>query len=59
MRVNLARRGFDATVQAVPRDGGTWYRLRVGRYASAEQAEQVMRRLRDREGVSRAYVASQ
>jgi DedD protein len=59
MRANLARRGFDATVQAVPRDGGTWYRLRVGRYASAEQAEQVMRRLRDREGVSRAYVASQ
>jgi len=59
MRANLARRGFDATVHAVPRDGGTLYRLRVGRYASAEQAEQVMRRLRDREGVSRAYVASQ
>ena len=59
MRANLARRGFDATVHAVPRDGGTVYRLRVGRYASAEQAEQVMRRLRDREGVSRAYVASQ
>jgi DedD protein len=59
MRANLARRGFDATVQAVPRDGATWYRLRVGRYASAEQAEQAMRQVRDRGGVSRAYVASQ
>jgi cell division protein FtsN len=59
MRANLARRGFDATVQAVPKDGGTWYRLRVGRYGSAEQAEQVMRQVRDRGGVSRAYVASQ
>ena len=59
MRATLARRGFDATVQAVPKDGGTWYRLRVGRYASAEQAEQAMRQVRDRGGVSRAYVASQ
>ena len=59
MRANLARRGFDATVQAVPKDGGTWYRLRVGRYASAEQAEQAVRQVRDRGGVSRAYVASQ
>src|SRR5262249_14259562 len=59
MRANLARRGFDATVQAVPKDGSTWYRLRVGRYASAEQAEQAVRQVRDRGGVSRAYVASQ
>jgi len=59
MRANLARQGFDATVQAVPKDGSTWYRLRVGRYASAEQAEQAMRQVRGRGGVSRAYVASQ
>jgi cell division septation protein DedD len=59
MRATLARRGFDATVQAVPKDGTTWYRLRVGRYASAEQAEQAVRQVRDRGGVSRAYVASQ
>ena len=59
MRANLARRGFAATVQAVPKDGSTWYRLRVGRYASAEQAQQAVRQVRDRGGVSRAYVASQ
>jgi cell division protein FtsN len=59
MRASLARRGFDATVQAVPKDGSTWYRLRVGRYASAEQAEHAVRQVRDRGGVSRAYVASQ
>jgi cell division protein FtsN len=59
MRANLARRGIDATVQAVPKDGGTWYRLRVGRYASAQQAEQATRQVRDRGGVSRANVASQ
>jgi cell division septation protein DedD len=55
----LRRRGYDAEMVSVQRDGDTWYRLRVGRYATAEQANEVMRRLRDVEGVSHAFVASE
>jgi hypothetical protein len=43
----------------VERDGDTWYRLRVGRYATAEQATEIMRRLRDVEGVTHVFVASE
>jgi len=55
----LRRRGYDVEMVSVQRDGDTWYRLRVGRYATAEQANEVMRRLRDVEGVSHAFVASE
>lgn len=54
----LRRRGYDATIVQVERDGDTWYRLRVGRYASAEQATDTMRRLRDVEGVTHVFVAT-
>ena len=43
----------------VPRDGATWYRIRVGRYATAGQATEAMQRLRDQEGVSHVFVASE
>ena len=36
----------------------TWYRVRVGRFASAEQATEVMQRLREHEGVSHVFVAT-
>jgi cell division septation protein DedD len=55
----LRRRGYDATMVQVERDGDTWYRLRVGRYATAEQATETMRRLRDVEGVTHVFVASE
>jgi cell division septation protein DedD len=55
---NLRKRGYDAEMVQVQRDGDTWYRLRVGRYGTAEQANEVMRRLRDVEGVTHAFVAS-
>lgn len=55
----LRHRGYDAVVTHVQRDGETWYRLRVGRYQNSEQASQVMRRLREQEGVARAFVASE
>jgi cell division septation protein DedD len=56
---NLKRRGYDAVLVQVQRDGDTWYRLRVGRYASAEQASEVMKKLRENEGVAHAFVASE
>jgi len=55
----LRGRGYDAAVVQVQRDGDTWYRVRVGRFASAEQATEVMQRLREREGVLHVFVASE
>ncbi len=55
----LRRRGYDVALTHVVRDGETWYRIRVGRYATAEQASQMMRRLREQEGVTHAFVASE
>jgi cell division protein FtsN len=36
----------------VLRNGETWYRVQVGRFANAEQASDMMRRLREREHVN-------
>ena len=55
----LRSKGYDATIVEVPRDGATWYRIRVGRYATAGQATEAMQRLRDQEGVSHVFVASE
>jgi cell division protein FtsN len=55
----LRTRGYDATLVRVLRDRDTWYRVQVGRFASAEQAMDVMHRLREREGVTHAFVASE
>jgi len=53
----LHGKGYDAVVVRLPRDGDVWYRVRIGRYATSEQATEVMQRLRDREGVQHAFVA--
>jgi len=58
LMATLRRRGYDATLVQVERDGDTWYRLRVGRYASSEQATDTMRKLRDVEGVTHVFVAT-
>jgi len=54
----LRGRGYDASIVEMPRDGATWYRIRIGRYATAGQATDVMQRLRDQEGVH-VFVASE
>src|SRR5262249_29076270 len=59
LQAQLRRRGYDTTVIRVPREGDTWYRLRVGRYTTSDQATQVMHRLRTQEGVTHAFVASE
>jgi cell division protein FtsN len=58
LMATLRRRGYDATLVQVERDGDTWYRLRVGRYPTSEQATDTMRRLRDVEGVTHVFVAT-
>jgi len=55
----LRTRGYDASLVRVLRDGDTWYRVLVGHFASAQQATETMQRLRDREGVAHAFVASE
>jgi hypothetical protein len=56
---NLKGRGYQASVVSVRRDGDTWYRVRIGRYPTAEQASEAMRRLRERDGVAHAFVAAE
>jgi hypothetical protein len=55
----LRGRGYDATLVRVVRDGGTWYRVQVGRFATSDQASETMHRLREHEGVTHAFVASE
>jgi cell division protein FtsN len=55
----LRRRGYDASIVQVERDGDTWYRLRVGRYSTSEQATDTMRKLRDVEGITHVFVATE
>jgi len=59
LQKRLRTRGYDSTLVRVLRDGETWYRLHVGSYGSQEQAAEVMRKLRDSEGVAHAFVASE
>ena len=54
----LRRRGYDASIVQVERDGDTWYRLRVGRYSTSEQATDTMRKLREVEGITHVFVAT-
>ena len=55
----LRTRGYDANPVRVLRDGETWYRVQVGRFATSEQASELMHRLREHEGVSHVFVASE
>jgi len=55
----LRGRGYDATIVRVLRDGDTWFRVQVGRFATSERATETMQRLREHEGVSHVFVASE
>ncbi|MCX8073249.1 MAG: SPOR domain-containing protein [Candidatus Binatia bacterium] len=53
----LRSRGYDAYLVQVPsREGATWYRVRVGRFSSREEAQQWERRLKNEAGLSGAFV---
>ena len=57
-RAALHAKGYPAEVVTLHRDGDTWYRIRVGRYATEAQAEEASRRLRT-DGVGHAFVQSE
>lgn len=54
----LKERGYTAYVRETKRQGATFYRVRVGHYASLEEANKVVSRLRKEPGVPEAFVAS-
>jgi cell division septation protein DedD len=57
MARSLKSGGFDAYVRAA-RDGDDfWYRVRVGRYATAADAREVAGRCRDELGLDQAFVS--
>jgi cell division protein FtsN len=55
----LHARGYEASIVRVLRDGDTWYRVQIGHFATSQQATEIMQKLREREGVSHAFVASE
>jgi hypothetical protein len=54
----LRRRGYDAYMVTQVRSGATWYRVRVGRLSSLEMANGLVSQLKQQEGLSSAFVAS-
>ncbi|HWP64305.1 MAG TPA: SPOR domain-containing protein [Candidatus Limnocylindria bacterium] len=57
-RAALRAKGYPAEVVTLRRDGHTWYRIRVGRYATEAEAEAASRQLRT-DGVGHAFVQSE
>jgi len=54
----LRERGYDAYVVGQLRDDVRWYRVRVGRLESIEKANELVSRLKEKEGMAQAFVAS-
>jgi cell division septation protein DedD len=54
----LRDRGYDAFIVEQNRDGVVWYRVRVGRLATIEMANALVREIKEREGLPHAFVAS-
>jgi cell division septation protein DedD len=55
---DLQSRGYAPTVSRVTRDGEIWYRIRVGSFASAEEAQSSVEHLRREGRFPRAYLVS-
>ena len=54
----LRERGYDAFIVEQSREGATWYRVRVGRLQSIEMANELVSKIKEREGLPHAFVAS-
>lgn len=59
MTLRLRAQGFEAYTVQAPLRGQTWYRVRVGRFATREEAREVEMRLRRMREYQGAYVTSQ
>jgi DedD protein len=54
----LKNKGYNAYSSEVLNKGKTWYRVRVGRYGSREEAEKIEQTLRTKENFIKAFVTS-
>ena len=54
----LKNKGYNAKVTEVLNNGKTWYRVRVGRYDSKEEAKKVEEVLKNNENFSKAFTTS-
>jgi len=54
----LKNKGYNAKVTEVLNKGKTWYRVRVGRYDSKEEAKKVEETLKSKENFSKAFATS-
>ena len=54
----LKNKGYNAKVTEVLNKGKTWYRVRVGRYDSKEEAKKVEETLKSNENFSKAFTTS-
>jgi DedD protein len=54
----LKNKGYNAYSSEVLNKGKTWYRVRVGRYGSREEAEKIEQALRTKENFTKAFVTS-
>jgi len=59
LSARLRARGYDAYLVQAPLRGQTWYRVRVGRLRTREQAKELEDRLRRSEGMDAAYITPQ
>ena len=55
----LRSKGYDTYTVQAPLHGQTWYRVRVGRFASREKAKELEQRLKSSEGLENAYITPQ
>jgi DedD protein len=51
----LKAKGYNAYVTEIRTDGRTWYRVRVGRYNSREEADRVAETLKSKESLPKAF----
>jgi len=54
----LKNKGYNAKVTEVLNKGKTWYRVRVGRYDSKEEAKKLEETLKNKENFSKAFATS-
>ncbi|HYD50216.1 MAG TPA: SPOR domain-containing protein, partial [Terriglobales bacterium] len=59
LTLELRRMGYQAFTAQTSQGGSVSYRVRVGRFASREEAEAVERRLKQDPRFSSAYVTAQ
>ena len=54
----LTDKGYEAFIVGAHIRGRTWYRVRVGNFATRQEAEKVRQTLESEEGFSDAFVAA-